>query len=175
VMSGPVTAHGGEPTLRVYPDRLRAGMALEVTAENVPPEAPVTLALRGGSGSWAELGSITSDPDGHLAGAVVIPPGTPTGTYLLGATWTGGGAPAAALVVTAPSPAGEPLAQGERDEDDPLLAPLPAGWQRSDGRVATVASVVPATSISPVVPLIVAAAIALGLGAAVLAGARRRG
>jgi hypothetical protein len=163
----PALAHGGEAALIVEQNVAPPGGVVAVRGEDLGSEAQVRLALFGPR--TVDLGAVTSDAEGHLFLAVAIPPDLPAGTYSLVATTAAGSTAFAGVIVDGQAVIDGQGGQGGRDEDDPLLVPLPPGWQQTLSSVPPLRPAVPAVpprppvSPDPPTPIV-------GLGLVALAG-----
>ena len=118
-----VSAHAGEPRLEISIDRLNPGGVLDVRGVAFDYEEVVTLVLMS-SQAQISLGEIVANLDGEFNHIVTLPTDLTEGTYYIRGTtahhWTI--SPPLTVWGTA---LGEGGGQGERDEDDGLLAPMP--------------------------------------------------
>jgi hypothetical protein len=157
LFAGSVLAHGGEDFLAVEPTLVPPGGGVAVRADLLT-SGPVRLSLVGTEGSVRELGVVDETDEGHFEVLLQIPADLPAGQWTLRADADG-----AIIASTTLDVAGAPVAEedGEegRDEEDPLLVPLPSGWQasRSGPPVA-----IPAGTASRPEPVDVVPFIALG-------------
>ena len=120
---GIVLAHDGPPRLELNAEQLNPGGALEVRGVNLTPEQPITPVLVG-AGSEFPLGAATSDAHGDFTQVFVLPVDVMSGDYAVRAS-----DPTNMFVDTPLRVAGTAVTAedegGQRDEDEPLLAPLP--------------------------------------------------
>jgi hypothetical protein len=167
LVSAAVFAHGGETFFVVEPTMVAPGGGVGIRADLLT-SGPVRLSLAGTDGTRRDVGVIEQTEDGHFEVFFEVPTDLPVGHWTLLAEVDG-----VAIASTTIEVAGAPVdaelgGQGERDEDDPLLVPLPFGWQasRSDPPAATRPAVVGTSGESiDVVPFVslVAAIMALAL------------
>jgi hypothetical protein len=118
----PARAHDGPPRIEVSAERLNPGATLEIRGINIAAEQPVTLALVGAGAEFA-LGTAVGDEHGDFKLAVGVPAEAAVGTYNVRAF-----APNRVVVAVPLILAGSPIsAEGseQRDQDEPLLAPMP--------------------------------------------------
>lgn len=124
LLTSPVAAHEGGPRLILDPATVNPGGVVLVRGEDLALDEAMRLNLVGDVGA-AELGSVTTDGEGHFTLAVDIPADTPVGTYAIQAT-TPSGAVIKSLVQLAGSPV---LEQGGappgQDEGFPALSAGP--------------------------------------------------
>lgn len=161
---GSVLAHSGEFLLVAEPTTVAPGGTVSVRAD-LPTTGPLRLSLAGSGGSVREVGVVEETDEGHFETFVQIPVDLPSGRWALVAQ-----SDDATIASTTLEVAGSPIGEeedghgGERDEEDPLLVPLPSGWQasRSGAPAPTPAAV---DGRPPAVDLVPFAA----LGAAILA------
>ena len=122
-------AHGGSARILVEPPRVNPGGTVVVEGDDLSADDLISLVISN-DGRRVEIGTVSSDGQGHLTQAFVVPADLASGSYELEAVGSAGDVVAAPLVVSGeptPSEAAEP----GRDDDDPLLVPLPSGWHNS--------------------------------------------
>lgn len=117
-------AHGGEPRLEINLERINPGGVLDVRGVEFDYEQPVTLYLER-TGIVVQLGEVVTDLEGIFVHIVVLPTDLPEGIYNIRAVTTHHDVLSPALTVQGPAILTEGGGQGERDEDDGLLAPMP--------------------------------------------------
>jgi hypothetical protein len=119
----PVYAHGGQPRLEINIDHTNPGAVVDVRGVEFGYDDLVMLALIGSEAEIA-LGETTANGEGEFQQIVVLPPDLIEGTYYFRATTIHHWVISPPLTVwgTAVLEGG---GQGERDEDDGLLAPMP--------------------------------------------------
>jgi hypothetical protein len=118
----PARAHDGPPRLELTAERLNPGATLDIRGINIAAEQPVTLALIGAGAEYA-LGTVMGDEHGDFKLIVGVPVEAAVGTYNVRAL-----APNRVIVAVPLILAGSPIsAEGgeQRDQDEPLLAPMP--------------------------------------------------
>ena len=169
LFSGSVVAHSGDAFLVVEPTLVVPGGGLSVRADLLT-SGPVRLSLAGVDGSVRELGVVEETEEGHFEVLLQVPVDLPAGQWTLRA-YADGTEVASTILEVAGTPVGsEGDGEGGRDEEDPLLVPLPSGWQasRSGPPVATQAG--PASRPDPVDtgPLIALGGAALALAALIV-------
>jgi hypothetical protein len=168
-------AHDGPPRLELSAERLNPGAALEVRGINIAPELPIALALVGGGAEYS-LGQVLGDPHGDFTLAVEVPREATSGDYTVRAFGTNRVVVAARLAV-AGAPAALEGEGGQRDESEPLLAPMPrAGGEPEIQPAHPAAPRVEPPAAPPVItiPLWLAVAIGVSLAAIGLAVVLRR-
>jgi hypothetical protein len=171
-------AHDGDPRLELSFGQLNPGAPLEVRGVNIATESTITIKLVSlESEFW--LGEAVGDAHGDFIQTFVLPSELAAGHYTVLAVSPGD------LIVSAPLDiAGAPMpADGEegelREEEDPLLATLPPGWNPAPNLVvADSAEAVAAPAPAPASSLLPALLALLGalllIGLAVGFAARRR-
>jgi hypothetical protein len=115
-------AHDGPPRLELTAERLNPGATLDVRGINIAAEQPVTLALVGIGAEYA-LGTVMGDEHGDFKLIVGVPAEAAVGAYNIRAF-----APNRVVVAVPLILAGSPIpVEGgeQRDQDEPLLAPMP--------------------------------------------------
>jgi len=169
--TSPALAHVDEPRLEINTDRLNPGGVVDVRGVAFDYEESVTLALIG-SQADIPLGEITANLEGEFLHIVVLPSDLVEGTYYFRATTSHHWALSPPLTVwgTAMMEGG---GQGLRDEDDPLLAPMPTFAPAV--ATAPIASVpVAATPASTWNPNILALVVLIVIGIIVLFAIKRK-
>ena len=116
-------AHGTEPRLEISVERINPGGTLDVRGVEFDYEQSVTLSLER-KGAVVPLGEVVTDLEGVFLQIVVLPVDLPEGVYNVRAVTIHHDVLSPALTVQG-SPILEGGGQGERDEDDGLLAPMP--------------------------------------------------
>ena len=113
--------------MAVEPSMAQPGQTITVTVHGLEPGASceVYLVLNGDA---LPLGSTAADADGDVTFPIGLPVEVSAGSYQLEVR-SGGVTRSAGLVIDGPPILPEEDA-GERDEEDPLLVPLPSGWGR---------------------------------------------
>jgi len=119
----PVHAHGGQPRLEINIDRINPGGVVDVRGVEFGYDDLVMLALIGSEAEIA-LGEITANAEGEFKQIVVLPSDLAEGTYYVRATTIHHWVISSPLTVWGTAVV-EGGGQGERDEDDGLLAPMP--------------------------------------------------
>jgi hypothetical protein len=117
-------ADGEDPRLEISADRLAPGMILQVRGVNLEREQDIPIALVGAEGEFP-LGVIASNEAGEFTQSFNLPLDLPEGVYRVLAK-----NPSSVPVISVPlTIQGAPvMAEAEeviRDEDEPLLAPIP--------------------------------------------------
>ncbi len=170
-------AHDGDPRLELSFNRLNPGAPLEVRGVNLAPESPITVKLVGlESEFW--LGEAIGDAHGDFMQAFILPSELAAGHYTVLAVSPDN------LIVSAPLDiAGAPMPADDeggelREEEDPLLATLPPGWNPAPNLVvansAEAASTPAPAPSSPSLPTLLALLGALLLIVLVAVFAARR-
>lgn len=152
VVAGSVLAHGGETSMNAEPALVQPGEAVAIRADLLT-SGPVTLNLVGADGSRRNVAVVEETNEGHFEVVVEMPPDVPIGVWTIVAE-ADGAVYGSTIVEVAGTPlgAGEGGGQGPRDEDDPLLVPLPSGWQadRSTPPTTSSPSTPPGSAFDPV-------------------------
>ena len=121
----PALADGEDPRVEISADRLAPGMILEVRGVNLSREEQIPIALVGVKGEF-QLGVITSNEVGEFTQTFTLPNDLPEGTYRVLARNTSQLAVISApLTIQGPAVMSDVEEGGLRDEDEPLLAPMP--------------------------------------------------
>jgi hypothetical protein len=124
LLVSPVLAHGGQPRLEISVERINPGGILDVRGVEFDYEQSVTLYLER-TGIVVQLGEVVTDLEGVFLHIVVLPVDLPEGVYNIRAVTSHHDVLSPALTVQGSPILGEGGGQGERDEDDGLLAPMP--------------------------------------------------
>lgn len=163
LLSGPVLAHSGETFFVAEPAVVAPGAGVAVRAD-LPTSGPVRLSIVGVDGSVRELGVVEETDEGHFEILLEIPADLPTGRWALRAHADGAEVASTTIDVAGAPIAGEDDGEGGRDEEDPLLVPLPSGWQASrSGPPAVTPAAANGQHPVDLVPLVVLGAAALAL------------
>lgn len=120
-----VFAHGDEPRIEISVDRMNPGGVVEVRGIDFEFEEQVSLILIG-SRVEIPLGEIAADTEGVFLQIVTIPPDLMEGVYQFRAVTDDHQILSPELLVQGPVILNEEGGgQGQREEDDGLLAPMP--------------------------------------------------
>jgi len=119
----PVLAHGNEPRLEISPGRVNPGGVIDVRGVDFEFEEVVALALIG-SEVEVPLGEITADTEGIFLQIITLPADLPEGTYHFRAVTDDHEIVSPEILVQGSSVMNEAV-EGQRDEGEPLLAPMP--------------------------------------------------
>jgi hypothetical protein len=122
VLAHPVSAHGDEPRLEISLERVSPGGVVDVRGVDFEPEEVISLSLVGEASEFA-LGDVVADPEGIFLQIVALPDDLASGAYHFSAVTDDHEITSPTLTVFGDGLAGE--AEPVRDEDDPLLAPMP--------------------------------------------------
>jgi len=119
----PVSAHGDDPRIEINTDKLNPGSVLDIRGVDFEFEEAVTLSL---SGAQTEIpfGTVLADVEGVFLLSITLPVDLPEGTYVIRATTDDHKVESPQIVVSGAAIM-EGGGQGERAEDDGLLAPMP--------------------------------------------------
>lgn len=128
---GPAAAHGGEPEVLLDRTTGEPGDSVAIQVSGLAPGTEVELRLvSDADGGAISLGAGTVPASSDLDVQATIPPSVAPGAYVVEATGAGLVLTAdLAIVAVGSPPEDEP---DGRDEEDPLLAPLPSGWSRGN-------------------------------------------
>ena len=124
VFVSPSLAHGGHPRLEINIERINPGGVLDIRGVEFDYEQSVSLYLER-KGIVVQLGEVVTDVDGIFVHSVVLPVDLPEGVYNVRAVTSHHDVLSPALTVQGSPILEEGGGQGERDEDDGLLAPMP--------------------------------------------------
>ena len=142
----PVLAHGDEPRLEISSDRMNPGGVIEVRGVDFEFEEVVALALIGPELEIA-VGEIAADTEGVFLHIATLPVDLKEGAYYFRAITDDHEILSPVLLVQGPAIMNEEGGgQGQRDEDDGLLAPMPTF-------APGVSPTQPAQSASPTAPV----------------------
>lgn len=119
-----VLAHGDEPRLEISLERINPGGVLEVRGVGFEPEESIILALLG-SGVEISVAELTADMEGVFQHVVALPGDLAEGQYNFRAVTDDHQVLSATLFVQGAAIVNEEGGQGQRAEDDGLLAPMP--------------------------------------------------
>jgi len=120
-----VFAHGDEPRLEISADRMNPGGVIEVRGVDFEFEEVVTLALIGLEVE-IPLGEITADTEGIFLQIVTLPVDLKEGAYHFRAVTDDHEILSPELLIQGPAIVNEEDGgQGQRDEEEPLLGPVP--------------------------------------------------
>jgi hypothetical protein len=119
----PAFAHGDEPRLEISPEKLSPSAVLDIRGVDFEFEEQIALTLYG---EQAEIpfGTVLADVEGVFMLTITLPFDLPEGTYVLRATTDDHTVESPQITVSGAAIM-EGGGQGERDEDDALLAPMP--------------------------------------------------
>ena len=120
--ANPAMAHGGEPRLEISTEKLNPGATLEVRGVDFEQEETIALSLIGANIDIA-LVEVIADVEGGFTQAIVLPADLPEGEYHIRAVTDDHDLTSPLLTVFGPAITN--AEDGQRAEDDPLLAPMP--------------------------------------------------
>lgn len=168
LFSGAVLAHGGETFFVAEPAMVAPGAGVGVRGD-LPTSGPVYLSLAGTDGTVWQVGVVEETDGGHFEILIAIPADVPAGHWTLLAQVDG-----TAMATTPIEVAGTAIdaalgGQGQRDEDDGLLVPLPSGWQAAPSRSTAATTSAPADSNAGTLSIDPSLALLLGGVAAAMA------
>jgi hypothetical protein len=118
------SAHGRTPRLEINVERMNPGGVVDLRGVEFDYEESVTLYLER-QGIVIQLGTIVADLEGVFVHTIVLPLDLPAGIYTIRGVTEHHDVLSPALTVQGPALQSEGGGQGERDEDDGLLAPMP--------------------------------------------------
>jgi len=120
-----VFAHGDEPRLEISVDRMNPGGVVDVRGVDFEFEEVITLMLVS-SQTAIPFGEIVADTEGVFLQTIILPVDLAEGTYNFLAITDDHNITSPDLTVQGPAVVAEGEGgQGLRDDDDPLLAPMP--------------------------------------------------
>lgn len=119
----PASAHGDDPRIEINTDRLNPGSVLDIRGVDFEFEEIVTLSLMG-TQTEISFGTVLADVEGVFLLTITLPVDIPEGTYVVRATTDDHVVESPQIEVSGAAII-EGGGQGERDEDDGLLAPMP--------------------------------------------------
>lgn len=124
-------ADGEGPRLEISADHLPPGMILEVRGVNLGREQQISVSLVGSEGEF-QLGLVTSSEVGAFVQSFTLPTDLPPGAYRVLAKVPGEVAVVSALLAVRGAPVMAEAEEGElREEEEPLLAPMPTALKAS--------------------------------------------
>lgn len=123
-------AHGGPPRVELGAEQIAPGAALEVRGINIAPDQQVTVSLVG-QDLDLPLGVVVGDPHGDFTQVFALPSSVAPGAYTVRAFGANRVVVGVALTVVGTGTAGDAEEGDQREEEEPLLAPMPqpAGGQ----------------------------------------------
>jgi len=142
-LPGAALAHDGPARIELNTQQTSSGAELEVRGVNIAAEQPITLSLIG-NGAQFSLGTAVGDVHGDFVVGVRLPAEALAGAYTVRAFG------ANRVIVTAPlTLLGTAAEEGgeQRDQDEPLLAPMPLPQPASP-----VVAAMPAVAAAPAAP-----------------------
>jgi hypothetical protein len=119
----PVAAHG-ELIFQLGSERVAPGGVVEVRGDLGAGSTVEIVVISKADGTRRSIATLTDFEEGHFQDYVTIPADLPAGDYLVEAGTE-------SIAVRAPlTVAGSAAGEGgeRRDQDEPLLVPLPSGW-----------------------------------------------
>jgi hypothetical protein len=120
----PVSAHGRTPRLEISAERMNPGAVLDIRGVEFDYEELVALYLER-QGIVVSLGQINANLEGIFIHTIVLPSDLPSGEYSIRGVTEHHDVLSPVFSVQGPAVAVEGGGQGERDDDDGLLAPMP--------------------------------------------------
>ncbi len=162
VVSATVLAHGGETFINAEPAIVPPGGGVGVRADLLT-SGPVRLMLAGTDGSRREVGVVEETVEGHFEVFFEVPTDLPAGLWTLLAEADDTVYGSTTIEVAGTAVGEEGGGQGPRDEDDPLLVPLPSGWRAS--RSSPPGTTVPPAALTDRVDPVPIVSLAIAVGA----------
>ena len=118
------SAHGRTPRLEISAERMNPGGVLDIRGVEFDYEELVTLSIER-QGIIVLLGEVNADLEGNFIHTIVLPSDLPAGEYNVRGVTEHHDILSPLFAVQGPAILSEGGGQGERDEDDGLLAPMP--------------------------------------------------
>ena len=118
------SAHGRTPRLEISAERMNPGGVLDIRGVEFDYEELVTLSIER-QGIIVSLGEVNADLEGIFIHTIVLPSDLPAGEYKIRGVTEHHDVLSPVFSVQGQVVAGEGGGQGERDDDDGLLAPMP--------------------------------------------------
>lgn len=118
-----VSAHGDDPRIEINTDKLNPGSVLDIRGVDFEFEEAVTVSLSGAQ-SEISFGTVLADVEGVFLLFITLPVDLPEGTYVIRATTDDHVVESPPITVSGMAIM-EGGGQGERAEEDALLAPMP--------------------------------------------------
>ena len=151
-----VFAHGSEPRIEISPERLNPGSVLDIRGVDFELDEEINLTLLG-SQVELPLGTAVADEEGVFLLSVTLPVDLFEGTYVVHAV-TDDHALDSSPVTVWGMPINNDSSQGQRTDEDSLLAPMPAFSRVATSEFAPAATKAvpdqPAQAASRSVPLL---------------------
>jgi hypothetical protein len=120
----PASAHGRTPRLEISAERMNPGGVLDIRGVEFDYEEVVTLYMER-QGIVVSLGEVNADLEGIFIHTIILPSDLPSGEYSIRGVTEHHDVLSPVFSVQGQAVAGEGGGQGERDDDDGLLAPMP--------------------------------------------------
>jgi hypothetical protein len=117
-------AHGRTPRLEISAERMNPGGVLDIRGVEFDYEELVTLYMER-QGIVISLGEVNADLEGIFIHTIVLPADLPPGEYTIRGVTEHHDVLSPVFSVQGPAVSGEGGGQGQRDDDDGLLAPMP--------------------------------------------------
>lgn len=118
------SAHGRTPRLEISAERMNPGGVLDIRGVEFDYEELVTLYMER-QGIVVSLGEINADLEGIFIRTIVLPADLPAGEYAIRGVTEHHDVLSPTFTVQGSPISNEGGGQGERDDDDGLLAPMP--------------------------------------------------
>ena len=159
-------AHEGPARIELNTQQTSSGAELEIHGVNIAPEQPIMLSLIGSDAEFA-LGTVVGDIHGDFVVGVRLPAEALAGAYTVRAFGTN------RVIVSAPLTLLGVAAEeqgAQRDQDEPLLAPMPHAQPASPVVAASpIVAAAPQESQIMLWPAIALMALAAAAGLAIVA------
>jgi len=161
----PVSAHGRTPRLEISAERMNPGAVLDIRGVEFDYEELVALYLER-QGIVVSLGQINANLEGIFIHTIVLPADLPAGDYHIRGVTEHHDVLSPIFSVQGPAISGEGGGQGEREDGDGLLAPMPtsAPGISASPLAQTDAEAVPVSKGNPT-SLILSIVLAVGIAA----------
>lgn len=118
------SAHGRTPRLEISAERMNPGGVLDIRGVEFDYEELVTLYMER-QGIVVSLGQVNADLEGIFIHTIVLPSDLPAGEYTIRGVTEHHDVLSPIFSVQGPAISNEGGGQGQRDDDDGLLAPMP--------------------------------------------------
>jgi hypothetical protein len=119
----PASAHGDEPRIEISTDRLNPGSVIDLRGVAFEMDEAVTLTLVGPQ-QEVSFGTVLADTEGVFLLTITLPADLSEGNYVIRATTDDHSVESPQITVVGSADLGEGN-EDQRQDEDPLLAPMP--------------------------------------------------